>query len=105
MNLAATFTAKAPAIVRASKYWTPRRMADVFEAQAPKRRVAAHELEGMIENRKVVALTPQAFAKYRRALTRAGYVIKKSMPVCQSKCDATGEFCATCVMLFPKEIA
>lgn len=99
------FKPAAPAIVRAGAYWTPRMMAREAETKAPKRRVAAHELEGMLENRKVIALEPTQARKYKRELKAAGYTIKKTMPIVQSKCDATGLFCPQCILFFPKEIA
>lgn len=106
MNLIGqTFKAKAPAIVRAGAYWTPRAMAREAEAKAPKRRAAANDVDDMIENRKVIALEPSVSRKYKRVLARAGYTIKKSMPIVQSKCDATGVFCTQCILFFPKEIA
>ena len=98
------FKAKAPAIVRASAYWTPRAMARESEVKAPRRR-SVNDVDDMIENRKVIALEPSVSRKYKRALARAGYTIKKSMPIVQSKCDATGVFCTQCILFFPKEIA
>lgn len=98
------FEAKAPAIVRASAYWTPRMMAREAESKEPRRR-SVNDVDDMIENRKVIALEPSVSRKYKRVLARAGYTIKKSMPIVQSKCDATGVFCTQCILFFPKEIA
>lgn len=95
----------APAIVRASAYWTPRMMAKEAEAKKPKRNVAAHQIEDMIENRKVIALNAVQARKFKKVLKAKDYTIKKSMPFVQSKCDATGVFDRSCILFFPKEIA
>lgn len=102
-NVARKFAA--PAIIRASKYWTPRAIAKDLEEKAPKRRVVAHQLEGLIENRKIVMLEASQARRFKQVLKRNRYTIRKSMPVVQGKCDATGQYCPSCILFFPEEIA
>ena len=111
MILAEPFTAKAPSIIRASKYWTPKRMAKQAESSGRKTaQLTGTHIDNLIQLRRVLTLSPEAARKFghprgRSQAERAGYVIKKSIPVARSWCDASGEFHPGCIVFFPKELA
>lgn len=102
---------KAPAIIRASKYWTPRLMAK--EALAAGRKAGQTQgthLDNLIECRRVLTLSPAAARKFttprgKSLCERKNYCMKRSMPIARAWCDATGDFHPGCLMFFPKELA
>ena len=101
----------APAIIRASKYWTPRMMAKESEHSGRKsKQTAGSYLDDLVQTRRVICLSvPEArkfsFPKGRSLAEKYGYVIKKSIPIARSWCDATREFNPDCIVFFPKELA
>lgn len=105
------FKPKAPAIVRAGAYWTPRLIAKNAVAAGRKEgQTAGTHLDNLIESRRVLALSPAAAKKFttprgKSMCERVGYVMKRSMPIAQSWCDVSGDFHPGCLMFFPKEIA
>jgi len=101
----------APAIVRASKYWTPRLMAKQTEYAGRKsgQTVGTH-LDNLIQCRRMICLSPGEARKFSQPRGKSlaekhNYVIKRSMPVARSWCDATREFHPGCIVFFPKELA
>jgi hypothetical protein len=102
---------KAPAIIRASKYWTPQVMAQQTEFTGRKEgQTQGTHLDNLVQLRRVICLSPEAAKKFghpkgRSMAEKHGYVIKRSVPVARSWCDATGEFHPGCIVFFPKELA
>ena len=96
----------APAIIHASKYWTPKRMAEqsVFAGRKSKNTVGTH-IDNLVANRKLVMLSPSEARKFKPLAKRHRYVLRRSMPIARGLCDASGEFHAGCIVFFPEEIA
>jgi hypothetical protein len=101
----------APAIVRASKYWTPRLMAKEAEAKGRKSgQTTGTHIDNLVQCRKVITLSPSeakkfSFPRGRSLAEKHNYVIKRSMPVARAWCDAGGQFHPACIVFFPKEFA
>lgn len=93
----------APAIIRAASAWTPRAMAKVFEFRRKPKQLNGSFLDDLVENRKLITLAPDVARKFNHR--KAGYIVKKSMPVAQSICDATKQFHPACIVFFPRELA
>lgn len=101
----------APAIVRASSYWTPKRMAKEASSKGKKSgQTAGTWVDSLAACRRVICLSPEearkfALPKGRSMAERHGYVAKRSMPFARSWCDATNTFHPNCMVFFPKELA
>jgi hypothetical protein len=93
----------APAIIRSASAWTPRALAKAFEFKRKPVQLTGSHLDDLVCNRKVITLAPEVARKFN--LKKAGYVVKKSMPIAQSICDATKQFHPACFVFFPKELA
>jgi hypothetical protein len=102
---------KAPAIIRPSSHWTPQVMAKQTEFTGRKEgQTQGTHLDNLVQLRRVICLSPEAAKKFghpkgRSLAEKHGYVIKRSVPVARSWCDATGEFHPGCIVFFPKELA
>jgi hypothetical protein len=100
----------APAIVRASSYWSPRRM--VKEFLSPDRKAGqtmGTHIDNLVQCRRVITLSPEEARKFtqprgRSIAERNNYAMKRSMPVAQAWCDATGQYHPGCLVFFPKEL-
>lgn len=105
------FKPKAPAIVRANAYWTPRVMA--HQAIAPGRKAGQTQgthLDNLIQCRRMLTLSPAAAKKFvsprgKSMCERNNYCVKPSMRIARAWCDATGDFHPGCLVFFPKELA
>lgn len=93
----------APAAIRPESAWTPRAIAKTLEFRRKPVQMAGSFLDDLVENRKVITLAPDVARKFNQK--KAGYVVKKSMPIAQSICDATKQFHPACFVFFPKELA
>lgn len=103
-------TVAKPAIIRASKYWTPRLMAkeSVFKGRKQGQTAGTH-IDNLIQLRRVITLAPDAAKKFmfprgRSLAEKHNYCIKKSMPVARAWCDASNNFHPACIVLFPREL-
>ena len=111
MQLNGQFKAKAPAIIRPGSAWTNRAMLKTVESAGRKSgQLAGTHLDNLIQNRRVITLSPEAARKFghprgKSMAEREQYVIKKSMPVARAWCDASGQFHPGCIVFFPKELA
>lgn len=103
MSMPAVQAFAAPSIIKGAKYWTPRAMAKVFEFRRKPKQLNGSFLDDLVENRKVITLSPDVARKFNAK--KAGYVIKKSMPIAQSQCDVTKQFHPACIVFFPRELA
>lgn len=105
MNLgfSTRYKPSAPAIIRAASAWTPRAMAKTFEFKRKAVQLNGSFLDDLVQNRKVITLSPDVARKF--SAKKAGYVVKKSMPIAQSVCDVTKQFHPACFVFFPKELA
>lgn len=105
------FKPKAPSIVRASAYWTPRVIAKQSVATGRKSgQTAGTHIDNLIEARRVLTLSPAAAKKFttprgKSQCERNNYCMKRSMPIARAWCDVTGDFHPGCLMFFPKELA
>lgn len=101
----------APAIIRASKYWTPKLIAKQYESAGRKEgQLMGTHMDNLVQTRRVITLSPEAATKFghprgRSMAEKNGYVCKKSMPFARAWCDATGQFHPGCIVFFPKELA